>query len=166
MHVNEIVQYLQNYKSHEFDQGQSRQLLKSFTSYIQIKNTKTTRLLYKGSWILPFFSHSNWHYFGYILGKVAKPHFLESPQKSLKTRYEITAFWKYEKFVFFSWLLFRMKKLLTFGIFNESNIWAKVYHIWKIEVYGSTIVEITGRRSCYFSSLSIVWINLITSTQK
>ena len=61
--------------------------------------------------------------------KVAKPHFLESPQKSLKTRYEITAFWKYEKFVFFWWLLFQMKKLLTFGIFNESNIWAKIYHI-------------------------------------
>ena len=24
-----------------------------------------------------------------------------------------------------------MKKLLTFGIFNESNIWAKIYHILK-----------------------------------
>ena len=43
--------------------------------------------------------------------------------------YEITAFYKYGKFVFFWWLLFQMKKLLTFGIFNESNIWAKVYHI-------------------------------------
>ena len=28
---------------------------------------------------------SNWHNFGYISGKVAKPHILESPQKSLKT---------------------------------------------------------------------------------
>ena len=26
------------------------------------------------------------YYFGYISGKVAKPHFLETPQKSLKTR--------------------------------------------------------------------------------
>ena len=59
---------------------------KSSISYIQIENTKTTRLLFKGSWILPYFWHSNWHYFGYISGKVAKPHFLESPQKSLKTR--------------------------------------------------------------------------------
>ena len=33
---------------------------------------------------------------------------------------------------------FSKNKLLTFGIFNESNIWAKVYHIWKIEVYGAT----------------------------
>ena len=51
---------------------------------------------------------------------------------------------------------FSKNKLLTFGIFNESNIWAKVYHILKIEVYESIIVEITGRRSCYFSSLNIV----------
>ena len=28
------------------------------------------------------FLHSNWHNFGYISGKDAKPHFLESPQKS------------------------------------------------------------------------------------
>ena len=28
------------------------------------------------------FWHSNWHNFGYISGRLAKPHFLESPQKS------------------------------------------------------------------------------------
>ena len=69
--------------------------------------------------ILPFFWHSNWHYFGYISRKVEKPHFLVKK---------------------------KLKKLLEFGIFNESNIWAKVDHIWQI----STIVEITDRRSCYF----------------
>ena len=47
MHGNEIVQYLQNYKRHEFDQGHSRKLLQSSTSYIQIENTKTTCLLLK-----------------------------------------------------------------------------------------------------------------------
>ena len=35
---------------------------------------------------MPYFWHSNWHYFGYISGRVAKPHFLESPQESLKIR--------------------------------------------------------------------------------
>ena len=40
---------------------------------------------------------------------------------------------------------FSKNKSLTFGIFNESNIWAKVYQILKFEVYGSTIVEIAGR---------------------
>ena len=49
LHGNEIVQYLQNYKRHEFDQGHSRKLLQSSTSYIQIENTKTIRLLFKGS---------------------------------------------------------------------------------------------------------------------
>ena len=47
-----------------------------------MENTKTTRLLFKDSQISPYF----WQYFGYISEKVAKPHFLESPQKSLKTR--------------------------------------------------------------------------------
>ena len=84
MHGKEIVQYLQNYKRLDFDQGHSRKLLLSSTSYIQIENTKTTRLLFKGSWILPYFWHLNWHYFGYILGKGCKPHFLESRQESLK----------------------------------------------------------------------------------
>ena len=55
------------------------------TSYIQMENTKATGLLFKGSWILTNFWHSSWHYFGYISGKIAKPHILESPQKSLKT---------------------------------------------------------------------------------
>ena len=75
-----------NYKRHEFDQGHSRKLLQSSTNYIQIGNTKTTRPLFKGSWVLLYFWHSNWHYFGYISGKVAKPDFLENPQNYLKTR--------------------------------------------------------------------------------
>ena len=75
-----------NYKRHEFDQGHSKKLLQSSTNYIQIENTKETHPLFKGSWVLLYFWHSNWHYFGYISGKVAKPHFLENPQNSLKTR--------------------------------------------------------------------------------
>ena len=30
---------------------------------------------------------------------------------------------------------FSKSKLLTFGIFNESNIWAKVYHVFKLREY-------------------------------
>ena len=145
LYENETVQYLQNYKRHESGQGHSRKLLQSSTSYIQIENTKAIRLLFKDGWILPYFWHSNWHYFGYILRKVAKPHFLESPQKSLKTRPHSYQYghplrnkdplklWK-TCFFFRGGLLFSKKTLLTFGIFDESNIWAKVYHIWKTEV--------------------------------
>ena len=93
------------------------------------------------------------------LSKYAKIHINRA------TYYEITVLQKYEKFAFFGGSFFK-KQLLTFEIFNESIIWAKVYHIWKIEVYGSTIVEITGRRSCYFISLNIVQVNLITNTQE
>ena len=38
-------------------------------------------------------------------------------------------------------VLFSKHKLLIFGICNESNVWAKVYHTWKTDVYGSIIVE-------------------------
>ena len=44
------------------------------------------------------------------------------------------------KHLFFWWLLFQMKKLLTFGIFNESNIWAKVYYIYKKMRYRGQIL--------------------------
>ena len=50
-----------------------------------MENTKTTSLLFKGSWI--------WHTFDIhvditltIFPEVAKPHFLENSQKSLKAR--------------------------------------------------------------------------------
>ena len=58
-HGNEIVQYLQNYDRHESGKGHSRRPLQSSKSYIQIENTKTIRLLFKGSWILSYFWHSN-----------------------------------------------------------------------------------------------------------
>ena len=42
--------------------------------------------VFKGRWVLAYFWHSNGYNFGYIFEKVAKVHFLESPQKSLETR--------------------------------------------------------------------------------
>ena len=61
-----------NYTRHEFDQGQSRKLLQSSTNYIQTENTKTTRPLFKGSWVLLYFWHSNWDYFGYTSKNTSK----------------------------------------------------------------------------------------------
>ena len=52
------------------------------------------------------------------------------------------------------WRLFLQNKICW--ILNELNIWAKVYHIWKMEVQESTIVEITCRWSYYFMSLNII----------
>ena len=118
-----------NYKHHDSGKGHSRKPLYSSTSHIQIENTKTIRLLFKGSWILLYFWHSNWHYFGYISGKFAKPHFSESPQKSLKTRqhqtnrathYEITVLYNYEKFVFF-WRLLQKLKISIFDSLLVAN---------------------------------------------
>ena len=45
------------------------------------------------------------------------------------------------KNVYFSGGSFFKKQLLPFGNFNESNIWAKVYHVSKIEILESTVVE-------------------------
>ena len=138
MHGNKIVQYLQNYKRHEFDQSHSRRFLYSSTSYIQMENTETTRLLSKGSWILPYFWHWNWNNFGYISGKVAKLHFL---RKSTEVSQNTPIFiligppttnngpLKIRKISVFLVDPFSKSKLLTFWIFNESNIWPRFYHI-------------------------------------
>ena len=37
---------------------------------------------------------------------------------------------------------FSKNKLLTFGIFNESNIWAKVYHIEKLRYMNQLLLKL------------------------
>ena len=47
-----------------------------------------------------------------------------------------------KNFCFFGGSFFKKKqnkKMLTFGIVDGSNIWAKVYHLWKIEVLRASI---------------------------
>ena len=63
----------------------------------------------------------------------------------------------------FSVALFQNKhcwyfKFLKNGTFGQSFI------IWRIEVLGSTVVELTGYRSCYFISLNITQINLTANS--
>ena len=99
------------------------------------KTLKMPLLFFKGRWILDYYWHSNWHNFGYNLGKVAKLHFPDSPQRFLKARHhsyqqkhplQNNGLWKKKKFfVVFLADLFLKWKLLTFWIFNKSNIWAK-----------------------------------------
>ena len=125
-----------------------------------MENTKTTRLYFKGRWILAYCWHSDWHNFGYVLEKVTKLHFLESPQKSLKTNQRSYQYGhplrnngpleKWKICVFFCGS--SKQKLLTFWIFNETNIWAKVYHIWKN--WGIGVLYSKGR---YFS---ITWFDI------
>ena len=43
LHGDEIAQYLQSYKSHEFGQGHSIKLLESSTSYIQMVPKKVPK---------------------------------------------------------------------------------------------------------------------------
>ena len=76
---------------------------------------------WKGRWILPYFWHSNWHYFGYISGKVAKLHFLEISQNTptfISIGPLIAKSWPFKhmkKLCFFGKDFFFKKKLLTFG---------------------------------------------------
>ena len=70
--------------------------------------------------------------FGYILGIIAKPLFLERPQKSLKggqhsyqeghplRNNSLSVIWK---ICIFLTTLFSKEKLLTFWIFDKSDIW-------------------------------------------
>ena len=64
-----------------------RPFLKALIGFSKLnlsRNTKTICLYFKGCWILAYIWHSNCHNFNYILGRVAKLHFSESPQKSFK----------------------------------------------------------------------------------
>ena len=102
---------------------------KSSISYIQIENTKTTRLLFKGSWILPYFWHSNWHYFGYISGKVAKPHFLESPQKSKRAVEHAIFYFLHSPFFQIS-NDYRQKSYNGFWVFLGSSNTSQIFLIY------------------------------------
>ena len=111
----------------------------------------------------------------YILRKIAKLYFLEVSQWSLKTRQKSCPYdhplWrnghlKNWKFCRYWRLLFPKQKQLASSIFHESNILANAYHFWIFDIYRSTIVEITGRRTYYFGSLETAENNLITDKEK
>ena len=136
MHGNEIVQYLQNYKRHESGKGHSRKPLYSSTSYIQLKNTKTKAVEFS-----PTFDIQMTFLMLFFEKSCKTTPFRKSTEVWKQANIiligpRITK-WRPSKNVqilcFFGGSFFQ-KKLLTFGIFNESNIWAKVCHIWKIEV--------------------------------
>ena len=51
-------------------------------------------------------------------------------------------------------------------IFFDSNISTNIYHFQKFDIYGSSIVEIIGRLTCYFVSLDTPYSDLKTDKAK
>ena len=101
-----------------------------------MENTKTTRLLFKGSWILTYFWHSSWHYFGYIFRKITQKYSFNG-QYSWRRRI-ISSNWNllknYEKY-----FLFHLNKLNTsfanqilhiLFIFTKPNVW----YSWSLKI--------------------------------
>ena len=75
------------------------------------------------------FWHSNWHNFGNILGKVAKLHFLESPQES-KRAVEHTIF-KFLPFPFFQVSNYCCQKSCNgFRVFLGSSTMSQIFLIY------------------------------------
>ena len=75
------------------------------------------------------FWHSNWHNFGNILGKVAKLHFLESPQES-KRAVEHTIF-KFLPFPFFQVSNYCCQKSCNgFRVFLGSSTTSQIFLIY------------------------------------
>ena len=76
-----------------------------------------------------YFWHSNWHNFGYILEKVAKPYFLESPQEPKRAA-------EHAIFKFFSFLFFQIsndccqKSHNGFRVFLGGSITSKIFLIY------------------------------------
>ena len=143
-------------------------------SYIQMKDTKTTRLLFKGSWILLYSLHSNWQNFGYISGKVGKPHILESPLKSLKTRQNPyqkghplrnNDRLKHEKCVFYWRFFFQTKNCWHFEFLMNQIFRQRFIILEKLRYRGLLLLKL---RVVEVATLFhfIFLINLITSTRK
>ena len=124
---------------------------------------KTTRLFFNYRWVLSNFWYLNCYNFCYIFGKNTKLYFLEVSHRSLKTHQKSypespplqrNGFLKIWKFYLLWCLLFQKRKELTFWIFYQANISINAFHFWKFHIHRSTIVEITGRQSCYFVSIT------------
>ena len=94
------------------------------------------RLLFKGSWILTYFWHSSWHYFGYIFRKITQKYSFNG-QYSWRRRI-ISSNWNllknYEKY-----FLFHLNKLNTsfanqilhiLFIFTKPNVW----YSWSLKI--------------------------------
>ena len=93
-------------------------------------------LLFKGSWILTYFWHSSWHYFGYIFRKITQKYSFKG-QYSWRRRI-ISSNWNllknYEKY-----FLFHLNKLNTsfanqilhiLCIFTKPNVWC----LWSLKI--------------------------------
>ena len=100
------------------------------------KTLKQPVYYFKGSWILTYFWHSRWHYFGYISWKVAKPHYLkkstevsQSTSSFMSIRLPINSLLKIWKTSVFLTALFSNEKIADIWNFEWSNCWTKVYHI-------------------------------------
>ena len=130
---------------------------------------------FNGRWILSNFWYLDCYNFCYIFSKIAKLYFLEASHRSLKTpqksysegpllrRNDPLKIWKC---CLLRCLLFQKQKMFKFWIFYLVNISTNVYHFWKFDIHGSTIVEITGRQNCYFVSLTTAYKDLITDKEK
>ena len=136
---------------------------------------KTSRLFFNSRWILNNFWYLDCYNFCYIFRKIAKLYFLQASHRSLKTSqksypegpplqrncpfkiWKICLLWRF---------LFQKRKKLTSWIFYQANISTNVYHFWKFDIHGSTIVETTGRQSCYIVSFTTAYRYLITDKGK
>ena len=75
------------------------------------------------------FWHSNWHNFGYILGKIAKPHFLESPQKSKRAVEHAIFYFLHSPFFQIS-NDYRQKSYNGFWVFLGSSNTSQIFLIY------------------------------------
>ena len=129
-----------------------------------MENTKTTRLLFKGSWILTYFWHSSWHYFGYIFRKITQKYSFNG-QYSWRRRI-ISSNWNllknYEKY-----FLFHLNKLNTsfanqilhiLFIFTKPNVW----YSWSLKILAIKRWFCSISQKFYRAAI-LWWVNQKTS---
>ena len=85
LHENEIVQYLQNYKYQDINQGHFRKLLQASTNAIKIDCPTTAHTFFTGCSVLSYFLRLNCYNFRTTQIKLIKLHFSKIAFQPLKT---------------------------------------------------------------------------------
>ena len=146
-----ITTILKTTKHHKVNQGYSRKLFCKLHLNGKIQNNLYIFLRTDEFW--PTFDVQNSKSLAIYLGKSCRIAFTRKPKKISKhviiyknrnTRYKIMALYKNENVLLFDGSCFK-----NFEFFMNQIIGQRFCHIWKIKVYGSTIVEIMEGQSCY-----------------
>ena len=141
-------------------------------TYILVASTRPV-VFFKGRWVLSNFWHLDCYNACYILRKIAKffrnlTQTSENAPKIISIGLPITEKRPFKNLKILSSLAPFISEIKRADIFNFLSVkyFDKRLSFQKFDIYGSSIVEITGRPTCYFVSLDTSYSDLKTDKRK